>query len=76
VNNNEILVSCFLFIIAIGTIFSLIYTITGDLEEKIFVYLRRISFGISAMSFGFCIILTIIFLIGLMTKVTMALFGY
>lgn len=75
-NNSEMFVFCFLFIILIGTIFSLIYTLTGNSEEKIFRCLRHVSLCVSALSFGFCIIITIIFLILLMTKITMALLGY
>lgn len=75
-NNSEMFVFCFLFIILIGTIFSLIYTLTGSYEEKVFKYLRHISLCVSIISFGFCIIITIIFLIVLMTKITMALLGY
>lgn len=75
-NNSEMFVFCFLFIILIGTIFSLIYTLTGSSEEKVFKYLRHISLCVSIISFGFCIIITIIFLIALMTKVTMTLLGY
>lgn len=75
-NNSEIFVFCFLFIILIGTIFSLIYTLTGNSEEKIFKYLRHISICVSIVSFGFCIIITILFLIALMTKITITLLGY
>lgn len=75
-NNSEIFVFCFLFIILIGTIFSLIYTLTGNSEEKIFKYLRHISICMSIVSFGFCIIITILFLIALMTKITITLLGY
>ena len=75
-NNREIFVFCFLFIILIGTIFSLIYTLTGNSEEKIFKYLRHISICVSIVSFGFCIIITILFLIALMTKITITLLGY
>ena len=67
---------CFLLIVLIGSIFSLIYTLTRNFEEKIFVYLRHISFYVSVISFGFCIIVTIMFLIVLMTKITMTLLGY
>lgn len=75
-NNSEMFVFCFLFIVLIGTIFSLIYTLTGNSEEKVFKYLRHISLCVSIVSLGFCIIITIIFLIALMTKVTMTLLGY
>ena len=75
-NNAETFVFCFIFIIIIGAIFSLIYTLTGNSKEKVFKYLRHISFCVSTVSFGFCIIITIIFLIILMTKVTMTLLGY
>lgn len=73
---SEMFTFCFLLIILIGSVFSLIYTITRNSEEKIFTYLRHISFCVSVVSFGFCIIITIIFLIALMTKITMALLGY
>lgn len=75
-NNAETFVFCFLLIILIGTIFSLFYTLTYRSEEKVFKYLRHISLCISIVSFGFCIIIAIIFLISLMTKVTMVLLGY
>lgn len=75
-NNSEIFVFCFLFIILIGTIFSLFYVLTQNSEEKIFRYLRHISICVSIVSFGFCIIITILFLIALMTKITITLLGY
>nr|DAK28136.1 MAG TPA: hypothetical protein [Caudoviricetes sp.] len=73
---SEMFTFCFLLIILIGSVFSLIYAITKNSEEKIFTYLRHISFCVSVVSFGFCIIITIMFLIALMTKITMALLGY
>jgi hypothetical protein len=73
---SEMFTFCFLLIILIGSVFSLIYTITRNSEEKIFTYLRHISFCVSVVSFGFCIIITIMFLIALMTKITMTLLGY
>jgi len=73
---NDMFIFCFLLIVLIGSIFSLIYTLTRNFEEKIFVYLRHISFCVSVISFGFCIIVTIMFLIALMTKITMTLLGY
>lgn len=75
-NNSEMFVFCFLLIILIGTIFSLFYVLTQNSEEKIFRYLKHISLCISIVSFGFCIIVTIMFLIALMTKITMTLLGY
>lgn len=75
-NNAETFVFCFLLIILIGTIFSLFYTLTQNSEEKIFRYLKHISLCISIVSFGFCIIITILFLIALMTKITITLLGY
>ena len=72
-NNVETFVFYFLSIILIGTIFSLFYTLTYRSEEKVFKYLRHISLCISIVSFGFCII---IFLIALMTKITITLLGY
>lgn len=75
-NNSEMFIFCFLLIVLIGSIFSLIYTLTRNFEEKIFKYLRHISFCVSVVSFGFCIIVTIMFLIALMTKITMTLLGY
>lgn len=75
-NNSEMFVFCFLLIIVIGSVFSLIYTLTRNSEEKVFKYLRHISLCVSIVSFGFCIIITIIFLIALMTKITMTLLGY
>ena len=73
---SEMLIFCFLLIILIGSVFSLIYIIIRNSEEKIFTYLRHISFCISIVSFGFCIVITIMFLIALMTKITMTLLGY
>lgn len=73
---SEMLTFCFLLVILIGSVFSLIYTITKNSEEKIFTYLRHISFCVSVVSFGFCIIITIMFLIALMIKITMTLLGY
>lgn len=73
---SEMFTFCFLLVILIGTIFSLIYTLTGNSEEKIFKYLRHISICVSIVSFGFCIIITILFLIALMTKITITLLGY
>lgn len=73
---SEMFTFCFLLIILIGSVFSLIYIIIRNSEEKIFKYLRHISFCVSVVSFGFCIIITIMFLIALMTKITMALLGY
>jgi hypothetical protein len=73
---SEMFTFYFLLIILIGSVFSLIYTITRNSEEKIFTYLRHISFCVSVVSFGFCIIITIMFLIALMTKIMMALLGY
>lgn len=75
-NNAETFVFYFLSIILIGTIFSLFYTLTYRSEEKVFKYLRHISLCISIVSFGFCIIIAIIFLIALMTKITITLLGY
>lgn len=73
---SEMFAFCFLLIILIGSVFSLIYTITRNSEERIFTYLRHISFCVSVVSFCFCIIITIMFLIALMTKITMTLLGY
>ena len=73
---SEMFTFCFLLIILIGSVFSLIYIIIRNSEEKIFKYLRHISFCVSVVSFGFCIIITIMFLIALMTKITMVLLGY
>lgn len=73
---SEMFILCFLLIILIGSVFSLIYIIAGNSEEKIFTYLRHISFCVSVVSFGFCIVITIMFLIALMTKITMTLLGY
>lgn len=73
---SEMFIFFFLLIILIGSVFSLIYIIIRNSEEKIFKYLRHISFCVSVVSFGFCIIITIMFLIALMTKITMALLGY
>lgn len=73
---SEMFTFYFLLIILIGSVFSLIYIIIRNSEEKIFKYLRHISFCVSVVSFGFCIIITIMFLIALMTKITMALLGY
>ena len=75
-NNSEMFIFCFLLIIIIGTIFSLFYVLTQNSEEKIFRYLKHISLCISIVSFGFCIIITILFLIALMTKITITLLGY
>lgn len=73
---SEMFIFYFLLIILIGSVFSLIYIVIRNSEEKIFKYLRHISFCVSVVSFGFCIIITIMFLISLMAKVTMALLGY
>lgn len=73
---SEMFTFCFLLIILIGSVFSLIYIIIRNSEEKIFKYLRHISLCILIVSFGFCIIIAIIFLIALMTKITMTLLGY
>lgn len=73
---SDMFIFCFLLIVLIGSVFSLIYTLIRNFEEKIFVYLRHISFCVSIVSFGFCIIVTIMFLIALMTKITMTLLGY
>lgn len=73
---NEMFIFYFLLIILIGSVFSLIYIVIRNSEEKIFKYLRHISFCVSVVSFGFCIVITIIFLIALMTKITMTLLGY
>nr|DAT20627.1 MAG TPA: hypothetical protein [Caudoviricetes sp.] len=73
---SEMFIFYFLLIILIGSVFSLIYIVIRNSEEKIFKYLRHISFCVSAVSFGFCIIITIMFLIALMTKITMTLLGY
>lgn len=73
---SEMFTFCFLLVILIGSVFSLIYIIIRNSEEKIFKYLRHISFCVSVVSFGFCIIITIMFLIALMTKITMTLLGY
>lgn len=75
-NNAEMFVFYFLSIILIGTIFSLFYTLAYRSEEKVFKYLRHISLYISIVSFGFCTIIAIIFLIVLMTKITITLLGY
>ena len=73
---SEMFVFYFLLIILIGSVFSLIYIVIRNSEEKIFKYLRHISFCVSVVSFGFCIVITIMFLIALMTKITMTLLGY
>lgn len=73
---SEMFIFYFLLIILIGSVFSLIYIVIRNSEEKIFTYLRHISFCVSVVSFGFCIIITIMFLIALMTKITMTLLGY
>ena len=75
-NNAETLIFCFLSITLIGTIFSLFYTLTYRSKEKVFKYLRHISLCISIVSFVFCIIIAIIFLISLMTKIIITLLGY
>lgn len=45
-------------------------------ENLVLKYLRRLMIAIMALSFGFLTILTIFVLIAIMTKITMALFGY
>lgn len=74
--NSEIILSGSLFIALIGLFFNAIYLISKLNQNKFFKYIEHFSVCIIFLSYGFLGILIVLFLIGIMAKITMVLLGY
>lgn len=78
-SDDQIIIPGSLMILLIGLISCLFYIFIDKDKAKeslVFKYLRRLTIAIMTLSFGFLTILIIFVLIAIMTRVTMALFGY
>ena len=74
--NSEIILSGSIFIALIGLFFVAVYLISKLNQNKFSKYIEHFSVCVMFLSFGFLGILIVLFLIGLMTKITMVLLGY
>nr|DAK46589.1 MAG TPA: hypothetical protein [Bacteriophage sp.] len=74
--NSEIILSGSLIIGIIGLLFTMTYFIFKLYQNKFSKYLEHFSISIMCLTFGFLSILIVLFLISLMTKITMILLGY
>lgn len=74
--NSEIIISGSLFIALIGLFFNAVYFISKLNQNKFSKYIKHFSICIMFLSYGFLGILIVLFLIRIMTKITMTLLGY